>query len=85
MASSSFDEVDKSKCYALISSHPGGLTLQTYRGIARDLLTFVTNFLPGMRALECFCTSVGNNTAILKMKDLDRGGGGGWVYSPIHV
>ena len=42
---------------ALISGHPGGLTLGTYGGIARDLLTFVANFWPGTGALDHFCTS----------------------------
>lgn len=34
-----------------------GLTLGTYGGIAQDLLTFVSNFCPGMGVLDCFCTS----------------------------
>ena len=71
--------------YALISGHPGGgeLTPGTYGGIPRDLLTFVANFWPATRALNPFCTSeqdtrgktreIWNITAILKMKDLDRG------------
>lgn len=43
--------------YALISGHPGGLTPGTYGGIARDLPIFVSNFWPGTRALDRFCTS----------------------------
>ena len=39
-------------CYAVISGHPGGLTPGTYGGIARDLLTFVANFWPGMGTLD---------------------------------
>ena len=42
---------------ALISGHPGGLTTGTDGGIARDLLTFVTNFWPGTGALDRFCIS----------------------------
>ena len=42
---------------ALISSHPGRLTPGTYRGIGRDLLTFVANVWPGTGALDRFCTS----------------------------
>ena len=30
--------------YALISGHPRGVTPGTYRGMVRDLLTFVANF-----------------------------------------
>ena len=35
----------------------GGLTLGTYGGIARDLLTFVADFWLGTGALDRFCTS----------------------------
>ena len=42
--------------YALISGHPGGLTLGTYGEIADDLRTFVANFWPWMGALDHFCT-----------------------------
>ena len=48
--------------YAPISGHPGWLTPGTYVGIARDLLTFVTNFWPGTGALDRFCTSEERNT-----------------------
>ena len=43
--------------YALISGHPGGLTLGTYMGIVQDLLTFIANFWPRTGALDCFCCS----------------------------
>ena len=36
-----------------------GLTPGTYGGIARGLLTFVTNFWPETGALDCFCTRRG--------------------------
>ena len=43
---------------ALISGHPGGgVTPGIYRGIARDLLAFVTNVWPRTGALDVFCTS----------------------------
>ena len=51
-------------CYALISGHPGGLTPETYGGIARDLLTCVYDLfyanrfqimLPGGGTLVAFC------------------------------
>ena len=69
--------------YALISGHPGGLTLGTYVGIVQDLLTFIANFWPRTGALDCFCCSfearytgkthrICNIATILKMKDLDR-------------
>ena len=63
------------------SGHPGGLTLGTYGGIARDLLSFEANFLLGTGALDRFCTSEAGNSgtpgicnvaAILKMKDNPR-------------
>ena len=60
---------------ALISGHPGGLTPETYGGIARDLLTFFADFWLGKGALDRFCTSEArykgncNIAAILKMKD----------------
>ena len=47
----------KTDVNALISGHPGRLTPGTYAGIARDLLTFVANCLPGTGALDRFCTS----------------------------
>ena len=34
----------------------------TYATIARDLLTLVTNFKPGMGGLDCFCTFVGRSS-----------------------
>ena len=46
MSSSSFDEVDKSKYYALNSAAIPGVDPWTYGGIALDLLTFVVNILP---------------------------------------
>ena len=62
---------------------PGGFTLGTYEGIARDLLTFVANFWPGAGALDRFCTSEARYTGKdprdlqhrrhLEMKDPDRG------------
>ena len=42
---------------ALTSDHPGGLTLGTNGGIARELLTFVADFWLGTGALGRFCTS----------------------------
>ena len=45
------------KSNALSISHPRGLTLGTYGGIARDLLTFVAKFWPRTGALDHFCTS----------------------------
>ena len=41
----------------LSAAIPRGLTTGTYGGIARDLLTFVTNFWPGTGALDRFCIS----------------------------
>ena len=41
----------------LSAAIPGELTPGTYRGIARDLLTFVANVLPGTGALDRYCTS----------------------------
>ena len=77
--------------YALISDHPGGTTLETYRGIAQDLLTFAAaNFWPGTGPWTAFALpgqdtqgkirEICNITAIFKMKDPDSGD---WEYSPV--
>ena len=65
--------------YALISGHPGGLTPGTYRGMARDMLTFVANVWPWTGALDRFVLpsqdtrgktrGICNIAVILKMKD----------------
>ena len=40
----------------------GGVTPETYGGMARDLLAFVANVWPGTGALDRFCTSEGRYT-----------------------
>ena len=44
------------KGYALISGHPGGVTLGKYQGMVQDLSTLFVNFKLG--GLNCFCTFV---------------------------
>ena len=69
--------------YALISGHPGGLTLGTYVGIVQDLLTFIANFWPRTGHWTAFVALLKQDTqgkihricniaTILKMKDLNR-------------
>ena len=39
-----------------LSAAVPGVTIGTFAGMARDLLTLVANFKPGMGGLDCFCT-----------------------------
>ena len=48
----------QTKGYALISGHPGGVTLGKYEGMVQDLSTLFVNFKPWMGGLDCFCTFV---------------------------